>query len=198
MQRHNDVKAEWHHLCVQALSASVVYDEPFIHIGCDVREAGANGTDPAPKLRGDTGIHGFWRRGTTAIFDVRVTDMDGKSQRGMEPLAVLWQHEKAKKKIYGPLYVTRRHTFTPLVFSVDGMRGPECAAASRRLATLFSLKCKKTYSKVCVDRTSSLREPVRSLKSKPHLENPSNSLGFRIKPRPLPVDELLAATHPRL
>jgi hypothetical protein len=149
MQRHNDVKAEWHHLCVQALSATVVYDEPLIHISRDVREAGANGTDPAPEMRGDTGVHGFWRRGTTAIFDVRVTDTDGKSQRGMEPMAVLRRHEKAKKDKYGALCVARRRTFTPLVFSVDGMRGPECAAASKRLATLLSLKWKKTYSEVC-------------------------------------------------
>ena len=147
--RHDYVKAEFHSLCATALSNSQVHDEPLIHTSRDVREAGANQTEPVPELRGDTAVHGFWRKGTTAIFDVRITDTDCKTARGKEPLAVLKQHEKLKKDKYNAKCIARRRTFTPLVFSVDGMRGPECVAACKRLATLLALKWKKEYSEVC-------------------------------------------------
>ena len=68
IQRHDDVKAEWHHLCAQALKPSAVTDEPLIQTSRDVRQAGANGTEPAPEERGDVAAHGFWRPGTTTIF----------------------------------------------------------------------------------------------------------------------------------
>ncbi len=77
--RHNDLKAEWHHLCAQALTPSAVTDEPLIHISQDVHQAGENGAQPHPELRGDVTAHGFWKRGTTAIFDIRVTDTDAAS-----------------------------------------------------------------------------------------------------------------------
>ncbi len=75
-QRHNDLKAEWHHFCTQALSMTAVTNELLIHSSWDVRQAGAEGADPQPELRGDVAAHGLWKRGTTAIFDIRVTDTD--------------------------------------------------------------------------------------------------------------------------
>jgi hypothetical protein len=147
--RHNDLQAEWHFLCAEALKPSVVSDEPFIHTSQDVQRAGANGTEPTPELRGDVSVHGFWRRGTTAVFDVRVTDTDQPSNRGVDPVKVLKRHETEKKKKYNALCIARRKTFTPLVFSVDGMRGPECSAASKRLAAHLAAKWKQSYSTVC-------------------------------------------------
>jgi hypothetical protein len=147
--RHNDFKAEWQHLCAEALTPSAVSDEPQIHISRDVRTAGAHGTGPAPELKGDAAVHGFWRRGTTAIFDVRITDTDTPSYRTRDPVKVLKKQEEEKKKKYNELCLARRRTFTPLVFSVDGMRGPEAAAASKRLAALLASKWKQTYSQVC-------------------------------------------------
>jgi hypothetical protein len=67
--RHNDIAAEWHHLCAQALTPAAVSDEPLIS-----------------------------RRGTTAIFDVRITDTDARSYRGQDPVKNLQRHEKDKKK----------------------------------------------------------------------------------------------------
>ena len=150
LQRHNDLAAEWHHLCAQALMPSAVTDEPFIHNSRDVRRAGANRAEPLPELRGDVAAHGFWnKRGNTAIFDIRVTDTDCPSNRGRDPSAVLIGQEREKKKKYNALCLARRKTFTPLVFSVDGLKGPEAAAASKRLASHLSLKWKRAYSDVC-------------------------------------------------
>jgi hypothetical protein len=127
LHRHNDLVATWGQLCGQAHTpSSTVSDEPLIQTSQDVRAAGANRTEPTPELRGDIAVHGFWTRGSTAIFDVRVTDTDAPSNRNTAPQKVLQRHhEKEKKDKYGALCIARRRTFTPLVFSVDGMQGVE-------------------------------------------------------------------------
>jgi hypothetical protein len=145
--RHNDVVEEWHELTAQALTPSAVSDEPLIHTGQGGRGQGVPGTDP--ELRGDVAVHGFWRRGTTAIFDVRVTDTDAPTYRNQDPRKVLEKHEKEKKVKYGAACLARRRQFTPLVFSVDGLRGTEADAASKRLASRLAAKWKRTYSEVC-------------------------------------------------
>ena len=147
--RHNDIAAEWGCLCAQALTPSAISDEPLIHTSRDVTQAGANGTLPVPDLRGDIGVHGFWVRGTQTIFDVRVTDTDAPSQRNTDPSKILKRHEKEKKDKYNDLCLARRRTFTPLVFSVDGLQGTEAQAASKRLANLLSKKWHRAYSEVC-------------------------------------------------
>jgi hypothetical protein len=110
---------------------------------------GTNRTIPAPELRGDLAVHGFWTRGQTAIFDVRITDTDQPSNRNTDPSKVLLRHEKEKKTKYGDLCIAKRRTFTPLVFSVDGLIGKEATAASKRLATSLASKWKRSYSEIC-------------------------------------------------
>jgi hypothetical protein len=149
LQRHNDVAAEWHHLCAQGLSPAAISDEPLIHTSQDVRDAGANGTLPPPDIRGDVGAHGFWSRGRTAIFDIRVTDTDAPSYRSKDLAKVLLKSEKEKKKMYEQLCKDRRKDFTPLVFSVDGMRARDAEAAIKRLAALLAKKWKRPYSELC-------------------------------------------------
>jgi hypothetical protein len=66
-------------------------------------------------------------------------------------MKVLRQHEvkkKKKKKKYNELCLARRRTFTPLVFSVDGLHGPEATAATKRLASLLAKKCNRAYSEL--------------------------------------------------
>ena len=149
--RHNDVAAEWHQLCAKALSPSAVSDEPLIHSCRDSSEdtRAAAGTERLPELRGDVAVHGFWRRGSTTIFDVRITDTDSPSYRGQAPEKVLARQEKEKKDKYNEACLARRRHFTPLVFSVDGLQGAEAKAASRRLASRLSAKWKRQYSEVC-------------------------------------------------
>jgi hypothetical protein len=85
----------------------------------------------------------------TAIFDVRVTDTDAPSHRNTAPEKVLQRHEKEKKEKYGALCIAQRRTFTPLVFSVDGLQGVEATTASQRLASSLAAKWKRLYSEVC-------------------------------------------------
>jgi len=148
--RHNDVAWEWHRLCAQALTPAAVSDEPLIHTGRDMQTS-ANGqsTEALPENRGDVAAHGFWRRGATTIFDVRITDTDAPTYRSRDPAKVLAAHEKEKKDKYLADCLARRRHFTPLVFSVDGLRGVEATAAGNRLAVMLSAKWNRSYSDVC-------------------------------------------------
>jgi hypothetical protein len=147
--RHNDVAAEWHQLCAAALTPSAVSNKPFIFSGWDGIEAQGPTAELPPDLCGNVAAHGFWKRGTMAIFDIRVTHTDAPSARGLDPAKILKRHEKEKRDKYLEPCLARRRHFTPLVFSVDGLRGTEAQAASKWLASRLSTKWKRTYSEVC-------------------------------------------------
>ena len=152
--RHDRLKKEWHRLCADALKPAAVTDEPFIHSSPDrnqLTQSAANGQPGtvAPELRGDVAALGFWSRDRETIFDIRITDADSKSQRNTTNEKVLAKHEKEKKKTYGEACANRRKHFTPLVFTVDGMRGKEANAAMKRLAATLAAKWSRPYSQVC-------------------------------------------------
>jgi hypothetical protein len=149
LHRHNDMVSTWGQLCGQALTPSTVSDEPLILPSQNVPVPGTNRTEPSPDIRGDLAVHGFWTSGQTAIFDVRITDTDQPSNRNTDPTKVLLRHEKEKKDKYGAHCIARRRTFTPLVFSVDGLLGKEAKAASKRLASSLAGKWKRSYSEIC-------------------------------------------------
>ena len=110
------------------------------------------GDEDAPidrDLRGDIGVHGFWKTGQSTIFDVRVTDTDCVSWRDRDPHKVLAQHEKEKKKRYSAACAGRRRHCTPLVFSCDGMVAVEASAAIKRVASLLSKTWQRPYSEIC-------------------------------------------------
>jgi hypothetical protein len=86
---------------------------------------------------------GFWRRGATAIFDVRITDTDAASYRGQPPKKVL------AKDRDNQACLDRRRQLTPLVFLVDGMSGIKAKAAGKKLASRLASRWKRPYSDVC-------------------------------------------------
>ena len=138
--------AEWHSLCASALTPSAITDEPTIPT---VQAHGDDILAHTEVLRGDVSAHGFWSRGTTAIFDIRVTDTDASSYRNTDPLKVLKRQEKEKKDKYGGACLEAHMHFTPLVFSVDGLEGPEALAACKRLASRLAAKWNRNYAQVC-------------------------------------------------
>ena len=89
---------------------------------------------PPQDLRGDVAAHGFWRRGTTAVFDIRITDTDCASYRQRDPATILRSQEDAKKRRYGEACRQSHRHFTPLVYSIDRMKGREARAARKQLA----------------------------------------------------------------
>ena len=154
-RRHHDVNRTFQHLSCQAFTPSAVSCEPLIQSCMDKRKAGGGRRRTIEEEvetledRGDTGVSAFWTRGSTCIFDVRVTNLDSASQRNQSPASVLRAHEKTKMRKYNSACLERRKTFTPLVFSCDGMKGPQAKAALKRLARVLSAKWERPYSQVC-------------------------------------------------
>jgi hypothetical protein len=101
MLRHNDVVAEWHHLCAQALTPSAVSKESLINRGRD-GQAGANaaGAEELPKLCGNVAAHGFWRRGRTAIFETH-------PPTAAKTLTRFWQSRRRRRRqsTLGPVWL---------------------------------------------------------------------------------------------
>ncbi|KAL7539500.1 hypothetical protein ACHAXR_009363 [Thalassiosira sp. AJA248-18] len=160
--RHDDVADEFRHLCGTALSFGRVEREPRIFSStCRGGEAttaadGANlshnnpasDDDEQPSAtaeRGDASCHGFWKRGCTCIFHVRITDTDVCSQLNKDVSKILAKHEKEKKDKYLRSCHEMRKDFTPLVYSVDGIAGREAKNAERRIATILSDKWQRPY-----------------------------------------------------
>ena len=136
--------------CARALKPSAVSNEPHIHTGRDsLKTKGAEDKPIDKDLRGDIGVHGFWKTGQSTIFDVRITDTDCATWRDRDPHKVLAHHEKEKKKLYSKACSDRRRHFTPLVFSCDGMVAVEAKAAIKRVASLLSEKWHRPYSETC-------------------------------------------------
>jgi hypothetical protein len=63
-------------------------------------------------------------------------------------MKVLRRHEKEKKTKHLAACVARCRHFTPIVFSVDGLQGPEATAASKCLASKLSKKWGRSHSEV--------------------------------------------------
>ena len=98
----------------------------------------------------DLSAHSFWKRGNTAMFNIRVVNLDVGSYMRMTPEKSLAKAEKEKKDLYLQACLERRRTFTPMVYSADGIPGAEALAAQKRLAALLSYKLKREYSELCV------------------------------------------------
>ena len=93
--------------------------------------------------RADVSAHGFWKCGTTAMFDIRIVNLDAGSYLRMTPEKALANSEKEKKDLYLQDCLERKRNFTPMVYSADGIPGAEALAAQKRLAALLSYKLKR-------------------------------------------------------
>ena len=65
--------------------------------------------------RVDVSANVFWKRGTIAMFDFRIVNLDAGSYLLMTPEKALAEVEKEKKDLYLQACLERRRNFTPLV-----------------------------------------------------------------------------------
>ena len=77
------------------------------------------------------------------MFDIRIVNLDVGSYLRMTPEKALAQAEKENKYLYLQSFLERRSTFTPMVYSADGIPVAEALAGQKRLATLLSYKLKR-------------------------------------------------------
>ena len=83
------------------------------------------------------------------MFDIRIVDLDVGSYLRMTPEKALAKVEMEKKDLHLQACLERRRTFTPMVYSADGIIGAEALAAKKRFSVLLSYKLKREYSEMC-------------------------------------------------
>ena len=81
------------------------------------------------------------------MFDIIFVNLSTVSYLHMMTEEALAKAEKEKKDLCLQACLERRRTFTPMVYSADGIPGAEALAAQKRLAALLSYKLKREYSK---------------------------------------------------
>ncbi len=97
----------------------------------------------------DIKARGFWRRGQTAFFDVRITHVNSASNRNLSTAQVFSSHEQTKKRAYLERVLEVEHgSFTPLGFGTNGGMGDECKNFVATLASKIAVKQGDTYSAV--------------------------------------------------
>jgi hypothetical protein len=109
ISRHNKIRDELSDLASKAFFPSAVRDEPIIHTSraSEPRSSPGKPASPAVKRlfqnnrtedRDDILVRGLWARGTDCIIDVRITDVDAKSQRSKDPLKVFKSPREGEEK----------------------------------------------------------------------------------------------------
>ena len=83
------------------------------------------------------------------MFDIRIVNLDMGSYLRMMPEKALAKADKEKKDLYLQACLERRRTFTPMVYSADGIPRAEVLATQKRLAALLSYKLKWEYYEMC-------------------------------------------------
>ena len=96
----------------------------------------------------DVSAHGFWQKGRSTIFDVRITDTDSKSYGNTASDKLLERFAQLKRDKYEEACLEWRKDFTPLCYSVDGMVCKATRAAEKCLASLLSVKWDRQYSEM--------------------------------------------------
>jgi hypothetical protein len=139
------------------IMCSAVRDEPKIHT-CRKPEEKSDKENQANSVkrlfrnnrnedRGDILIRGLWSRSTDCIIDVRITDVDAKSNRSEDLDKVLEAHEREKKKKHLGACLEQRRHFSPSVASTDGLLGKEAKILLRK--SILAEKWEKPHSEVC-------------------------------------------------
>ena len=109
-------------------------------------EEGATGQSLVPdELRPDASVHGFWKWGTTALFDMQIVNLDVGSYLCQTSAKALTTAGKEKKYKYLQPCQGCRRSFTLMVYSADRIPGTEAVLAQQCLASLLSNDLKREY-----------------------------------------------------
>ena len=167
--RHNEIRQELAAIACEVFQPSAITIEPALsHIPAQTVPLGQHihqlpipdhraPIDPpvCPTVhaaytqeRGDLAIRGLFERGTNAVIDVRITNLDSLSAHTKDPAKVLVAHETEKRRKYQTICETRRESFHPFVASTDGMLAPEATRILQHLAEISAEKQQKPYSAI--------------------------------------------------
>ena len=100
----------------------------------------------SPEARLDMKAKGFWSRGVTGFFDVKVTHVNSKCNQGKATSTIFKEQEEEKRRKYQPgVLDVEMGSFTPIVFGTDGGMGADCNCFLKRLAEKLSEKNEEPY-----------------------------------------------------
>ena len=143
IMRHNNVRDFETNLLAQVCTD--VEKEPFLQPLSGESIVGAADDVAKP----DVIARGFWRPAQNAFFDVRLTNLNARSQAHLSSQKIFAKHESEKKRMYNDRIMNVEHgTFTPLVFSLNGVMAPECERFHKHLASKIAAKTEQRYSDV--------------------------------------------------
>ena len=80
------------------------------------------------------------------MFDILIINLGTGSYLRITPEKDLAKAEKENKNVYLQACLESRRTFTPMVYSADGIPGVEVLAAQERLSALLRYKLEREYS----------------------------------------------------
>ena len=170
LARHNDAAKEWGTLSARTLNPSCISYEPKINsrtVQGDSNRAGAQivtggqegqgsqggqgatGQETVPDdPRADVFVHGFGNWVTSALFDMWIFNLDAGSNLRQTSEKALETAEKENNDKYVHPCPERRHSFTTILYSADGISETESVAAHQRLALLLSNNLKQEFSEM--------------------------------------------------
>ncbi len=96
----------------------------------------------------DVGVHGFWKRGRTTIFDNQICNMVAKSYKNRTSKKVLESATLKKKNKYEEACLKRHPDFTPMIYSINGMADKHACAAEKQIASILAAKWTQQYSQM--------------------------------------------------
>ena len=145
-QRHDNVRD-----LLTTLLSKVCHNvqaEPHL-IPLDGEQFNLKSTSTSQDARLDIKAGGFWQRGVTAFFDVRVSHVNSKSYQNKTTSTIFKEQEKEKKRKYQQRILdVEMGTFTPLIFGTNGGMGTECQLFLKNLAEKLTKKTRDTYANV--------------------------------------------------
>ena len=98
------------------------------------------------EARLDIKAGGFWARGVTAFFDVRVTHVNSNCYQSKPTSEVFKEQGEEKKRKYQQRVLdVEMGSFTPLVFGTNGGMGNECQRFLKHLADKIAQKDTEPY-----------------------------------------------------
>ena len=81
---------------------------------------------------------GFWSRGITAFFDVRVTYVNSKCNQSKPTSTIFKEQDEKERKYQQRVLDVEMGSFIPLVFGTNGGMGTECHHFLKHLAEKLS------------------------------------------------------------
>ena len=147
ISRRHDTLRDLFTILLNKVCVDVEAEPHLLPITNEVMRFKSANTDNGARL--DIKAKGFWRRGQTAFYDIRVTHVNSKTNSKKSTAEVFREHEQAKKREYLERVLEVEHSsFTPLVFGTNGGMGKECQHFVTTLASKLAIKQNEDYSDV--------------------------------------------------